>query len=130
MTKKACGQVLARDGGVDLACVRDGRTHTLRLRFCLDARRRVRLLGTGVFYGQLTRVEVFNAIKVTPARHRDLVTKCVRAAMPMLAERLRAYVAGFDVALRPVLRLPRGLLGYKFTGCILACAPSSFVQKK
>lgn len=106
MTKKACGVMVARDGGVDLACTRDGRTHTLRLRFCLDARRRVRLLGTGVFYGALTRVEVFDTLKVTPARHRDLVTKCVKGAMPMLTERLRTYVARFDPRVRPLLRLP------------------------
>ncbi len=102
--------MIARDGGVDLVCVRDGQAHTLRLRFCLDAQRRVRLLGTGVFYGTLTRVEVFDAIKVTPGKHRDLVTRCVRGAMPMLTEALRGYVARFGPGLRPVLRLPRRLL--------------------
>ena len=107
--KRACGQVMQRDGGVDLACVRDGRTHTLRLRFCLDARRRVRLLGTGVFYGTLTRVEVFDAVKVAPARHRDLVTKCLRGAAPLLVDALRGYLLRFDPALRTVLRLPRRL---------------------
>lgn len=102
--KRACGRMVARDDGVDLACVRDGRVHSLRLRFCLDSDRRVRLLGSGVFYGELTRAEVEGGrVRVTPPRHRALVSGCVRSAGPLLADALRAYVLRFDPEVRRLL---------------------------
>lgn len=96
---KACGRMAAREGGVDLACAVDGHIHTLRLRYCLDAKRRVRLLGTGVVYGALTRVEVHKGgVRVSPARHKHLVTKCVHNARQLLADTLRAYLQRFPPA--------------------------------
>ena len=89
--------MVALDGGVDLACMWDRQVHTLRLRYCLDAKRRVRLLGTGVVYGTLTRVEVMKrGVSVTPARHKPLVTKCVQNARDMLARTLRTYLHRFS----------------------------------
>ena len=95
-----------RDGGVDLACVWDGQVHTMRMRYCLDAERRVRLLGTGVLYGTLTRAEVRRGrVSVTPARYKKLVAKCVDNARPLLRDALREYLRRFPPATRPLVNI-------------------------
>lgn len=104
--------MVARDGGVDLACTWGGETHGLRLRFCLDAHRRVRLLGTGVVYGKLTTVEVCTqgrrlTMRVQPAQHKHLVSKCMACARPKLTEALGAYLGRFSPRLLSVLNLTR-----------------------
>ena len=104
--KTPCGRMWACDNGVDLACMWDGKVHTLRLRYCLDARQRVRLLGTGVAYGKLLRVEVTRArITATPKSAARLVRKCIDNARPTLNQALRTYVASFSPAVRSVLDL-------------------------
>lgn len=91
--RRACGQILARDGGVDVACVRDGRMHTMRFRFCMDARRRVHLLGTGVVDGAMTRTDATgSSLSVSPRRHRQFVRQCMLQAAPFLRQALRSYV--------------------------------------
>lgn len=102
--KAVCGQMWQCDDGVDVACAWGGRRHTLRLRYCLDANRRVRLLGTGIVGGELVRIEVF-ARKVTtsPARYARFVRKCVDVARPTLAGSLRTYAARFPPSTRSLL---------------------------
>ena len=108
--KRACGRARACEGGVDVACAHGGSPSTLRFRYCLDARRRVRLLGTGVVGGDLVRAEVTSKkVTVQPARHAAFVRACVASSRPLLAGALASYLARFDPAARALLDL-RGLL--------------------
>lgn len=94
------------DGGVDLACTLDGKAHTLRFRFCLDAGLRVRLLGCGVVGGEVVRAEVAGSrVTASPARHLPLIRKCVAGAWPLLNESARTYLARFSPGQRRMLDL-------------------------
>lgn len=90
-------------GGVDVACA----WGSLRLRYCLDAGRRVRLMGTGVSdTQQLVRVDAFGAkVSVTPARYAPRVRACLAAARPLLQSARASYVNSFQPALRSLLRV-------------------------
>lgn len=88
--------MIPRDDGVDLVFARDGETHTLRLRYFLDGKRTVRLLGTGVLYSTLVRVEVLrHRIDITPSKYAPLVNKCIDRARPLLKEALGRYMRRF-----------------------------------
>lgn len=103
---RQCGRMYRREDGVDLVWVRDRQTHTLRLRFHLVSQRKVRVMGTGVVYGALTRVDVRRArVTVKPARHRELLVRCVRKAVPLLRRALQTYVERFLPATRRLLDL-------------------------
>lgn len=95
----------ACDGrGVDLACSWQGRVHTLRLRYCLDAKLNVRLFGTGAVRGELVRAEVFrDKVVVTPRKFSHFVSKCVDNARPMLRDELRKYLLTFAPEQRRML---------------------------
>lgn len=104
--KRPCGHVFATDDGADLVFQRDGERHTLRFRYVLCKRRSVRLIGTGVVYGKLTRVEVSRgATRVSPPTQRPLVEKCVRGALPVLRESLGRYLSRFPPATARLLDL-------------------------
>ena len=93
-------------GGVDIAC----EAGTLRLRYCLDSERRVRLFGTGVIGGDLVRAEVFcKSVKVEPSKHRDVVRRCVRASQGVLRDELRRYLLTFEPGVRRLLDVSRWL---------------------
>lgn len=104
---RECGRMWSSgDGGVDLACTVDGRAHTLRFRFCLDARLRVRLLGCGVVGGEVVRAEVSGSrVTAIPSRHLPLVRKCVASAWPLLNESARTYLTRFSPDERRMLDL-------------------------
>lgn len=103
---RPCGKMCVCEGGVDLACRWDGHVHRMRLRFCLDAQRRVRLLGTGVAYGSLARFEVVGKRVVSsPPRIATFVRRCVDNARPMLREALARYLARFSPRVRQLLDL-------------------------
>lgn len=71
--------------------------HTLRYRFCLDSRRRVRLLVTGSVDGDMVRGEVSaSGITVTPPKHAALVTKCFKGARGMLFQEFERYMSRFS----------------------------------
>lgn len=106
---KACGRAWGCEGGVDIACTYKGAPSTLRFRYCLDARRRVRLLGTGVVGGDLVRAEILTRqVSVQPARHARFVRTCVAGSRALLAAALASYLARFDPGARALLDL-RGL---------------------
>ncbi len=101
--KKPCGRARVCGAGVDVACVGGC---SLRFRYCMDARRRVRLLGTGVVGGDLVRAEVaFGRTTVRPARHAPFVRKCVAGSRQLLGSALQTYLAGFPVETRALLDL-------------------------
>ena len=110
-----CGTMWPRDGGIDIACMREGKLHTLRFRCCLDSKRRVRLLGTGVVGSELVRSEVFRGrVQTVPKRHAAAVKRCVQKAWHILGDELRKYVARFPPGVRTMLDIsnfvkkPRG----------------------
>jgi hypothetical protein len=80
---------------------------TLRLRFCMDARRRVRLLGTAAATdGTLVRVTATTRrLAVTPARYAPLIRRCVAKARHTLPPALHAYLARFPPPVRSMLRV-------------------------
>ena len=103
-TPKPCGHMWQQDGGVDLACLIDGKTHTIRLRFCLDGERRVRLMGTGVVGRQLVRAEIGpRGISVTPRRCKPFLETCVRNSAGALVEEARRYLSRFSPPCRAML---------------------------
>jgi len=103
--------VYAADDGADLVFQRDGKQHTLRLRYVLSHQRAVRLIGTGVLYGDLTRVEVVGGgrgaprVKVSPAKQAPLIEKCIRGARHVLREALGRYLSRFPPATARLLDL-------------------------
>lgn len=96
------------DGGVDMMCTWQGQRCTLRMRYCLDAQRRVRLFGTGVIGGNLVRAEVLSdTVHVVPKSHTQLIRKCVANARDMLGAELRAYISKFPDDIRPLIDVSR-----------------------
>ena len=92
-----------RPGGVDLHCAFDGKDHMYRLRFCLDAKRCVRLMGTGVVG---TRPVSF---EVTPrgirGRQGRCLNKCLLNSQSELACEAMRFVHAFPPASRAMLSL-------------------------
>ena len=112
--RRPCGHVYATEDGADLVFQRDGTQHTLRLRYVLAQQRAVRLIGTGVLYGDLTRVEVTGGgkgskgaprVKVTPSKQAPLIKKCIRGARHVLREALGRYLSRFPPATARLLDL-------------------------
>ena len=98
----------ACEGGVDMVCSWKGENCTLRMRYCLDAKRRVRLLGTGVIGGKLVRAEVLcDTVRVVPKSHSQLIHKCVANARDILASELRRYISNFPEGVRALLDVSR-----------------------
>ena len=104
--RRPCGRMWQRDGGVDIMCAIDGTPHKLRLRFCLDASRTVRLMITGVAGTSLVSGEVTaRGVKCTPPKHRAALVACVRNSAAMLGDEARRYLAGFTPPCRAMLNL-------------------------
>jgi hypothetical protein len=69
---------------------------TARFRCCLDAKRRVRVLGTAMVGGRVVHVEVLpHAVRTSPRRYAAIMKRCVFDARHALAAELRRYIARF-----------------------------------
>jgi hypothetical protein len=101
-----CGRMWQRDGGVDILCALGGTQHKLRVRYCLDAQRAVRLIATGAAGSELIRAEITGkGIKCTPHKFTQALRACVRNAARLLLEEARKYLATFSPPCRAMLDL-------------------------
>lgn len=103
MPKNICGQMWQRDGGVDLECVIKNKPFKLRLRFCLDAARKVRLIGTGVLDGRVVTVQVTGKGVRCAQKARPFVKTCLKNATRLLVQEASRYVNSFPVQCRAML---------------------------
>lgn len=79
---------------------------TLRLRVCMDGRRRVRVMGTAAAGDTMIRATLTRrSVKVTPVRYAACIKRCVAKARPALTKAQAAYMQRFSPQVRSLVRL-------------------------